>query len=90
MSILDILTEKYIPRTRSSNALPDLNLTNPNNYRAIRYADVLLMAAEANSRGGLNESKAQDYLNQVRRRAFGDELHDVNASGFITYKCHLS
>jgi hypothetical protein len=72
---------KYIPRTRSSNALPDLNLTNPNNYRAIRYADVLLMAAEANNRGGLNESKAQEYLNQVRRRAFGDELHDVTASG---------
>jgi len=50
-------------------------------YRAIRYADVLLMAAEANNRGGLNESKAQEYLNQVRRRAFGDELHDVTASG---------
>ena len=61
--------------------MADLNLTNPNNYRAIRYADVLLMAAEANNRGGLNESKAQDYLNQVRRRAFGDELHDVTASG---------
>jgi len=72
---------KYIPRTRSSDALADLNLTNPNNYRAIRYADVLLMAAEANNRGGLNESKAQEYLNQVRRRAFGDELHDVTASG---------
>ena len=72
---------KYIPRIRSDQALADLNLTNPNNYRAIRYADVLLMAAEANNRGGLNESKAQEYLNQVRRRAFGDELHDITASG---------
>ena len=61
--------------------MADLNLTNPNNYRAIRYADVLLMAAEANNRGGLNESKAQEYLNQVRRRAFGDELHDITATG---------
>jgi hypothetical protein len=32
---------KYIPRKRSANAAGDLNLTNPNNYRSIRYADVL-------------------------------------------------
>jgi hypothetical protein len=48
-----------------------LNLTNPNNYRAIRYADVLLMAAEAYNRGKLDDAKARGYLNQVRRRAFG-------------------
>ncbi len=29
---------------------PDAALTNPDNYRAIRYADVLLMAAEANNK----------------------------------------
>lgn len=72
---------KYIPRTRSSNAAGDLNLTNPNNYRAIRYADVLLMAAEAYNRGGIDENKAKQYLNEVRRRAFGDLNHDINASG---------
>lgn len=72
---------KYIPRTRSSDAQADLNLTNPNNYRAIRYADVLLMAAEALNRGGINDGRAQDYLNQVRRRGFGDMNHDVTASG---------
>jgi tetratricopeptide (TPR) repeat protein len=72
---------KYIPRKRSANAAGDLNLTNPNNYRSIRYADVLLMAAEAYSRGGLNESTARLYLNQVRRRAFGDLNHDISASG---------
>jgi hypothetical protein len=41
----------------------------PNNYRSIRYADVLLMAAEAFNRSGLSDVKARGYLNQVRRRA---------------------
>ncbi|TDP01408.1 RagB/SusD family nutrient uptake outer membrane protein [Flavobacterium sp. 245] len=72
---------KYLPRKRSSSAAGDLNLTNPNNYRAIRYADVLLMAAEAYSRAGNNDAKAKEYLNQVRRRAFGDNNHDITASG---------
>ena len=72
---------KYLPRKRSANAAGDLNLTNPNNYRAIRYADVLLMAAEAYSRGGIDDTKARLYLNQVRRRAFGDTNHDITASG---------
>ena len=72
---------KYLPRKRSDNAQNDLNLTNPNNYRAIRYADVLLMAAEAYNRGGISDSKAQEYLNEVRRRAFGDTNHDVTLTG---------
>jgi hypothetical protein len=72
---------KYIPRVRSANAAGDRNLTNPNNYRSIRYADVLLMAAEAFNRSGLDDSKARGYLNQVRRRAFGDTNHDISASG---------
>ncbi|MBN2175356.1 MAG: RagB/SusD family nutrient uptake outer membrane protein [Bacteroidales bacterium] len=72
---------KYLPRKRSEFAQPDLNLTNPNNYRAIRYSDVLLMAAEAYNRGGLDDSKAQDYLNTVRARAFGDQNHNVTLSG---------
>jgi tetratricopeptide (TPR) repeat protein len=72
---------KYLPRKRSSEAAGDLNLTNPNNYRAIRYADVLLMAAEAYNRGEIDDAKAREYLNQVRRRAFGDNNHDITASG---------
>ncbi|MCF8295098.1 MAG: RagB/SusD family nutrient uptake outer membrane protein [Bacteroidales bacterium] len=72
---------KYIPRKRSDEAQNDLNLTNPNNYRAIRYADVLLMAAEALNRGAISDSRAQTYLNQVRRRAFGDVYHDITYSG---------
>lgn len=72
---------KYLPRKRSDLAQPDLNLTNPNNYRAIRYSDVLLMAAEANNRGGISDAKAQEYLNMVRRRAFGDTNHDIVYTG---------
>ncbi|WP_417351076.1 RagB/SusD family nutrient uptake outer membrane protein [Flavobacterium alkalisoli] len=71
---------KYIPRKRSEQAAGDLNLTNPNNYRAIRYADVLLMAAEAYSRTG-NSVKALEYVNEVRRRAFGDQNHDLAGAG---------
>jgi hypothetical protein len=73
--------QKYLPRLRSSDAQSDLNLTNPNNYRAIRYADVLLMAAEALRRGELDDTKALGYLNQVRDRAFGDTNHRLSSAG---------
>ncbi len=72
---------KYIPRIRSADAKGDLHLTNPNNYRAIRYSDVLLMAAEAYNRGGLSDTKAQTYLNLVRARAFGDNNHAIIVTG---------
>jgi starch-binding outer membrane protein, SusD/RagB family len=74
---------KYLARQGDTN-IGDQNLTNPNNYRSIRYADVLLMAAEAFNRSG-NDTKATTYLNLVRRRAFGDLNHDINAtSGTLT------
>ena len=71
---------KYIARKGDLNT-GDANLTNPNNYRAIRYADVLLMAAEALNRGGISDTRALEYLNRVRRRAFGDMNHDISDSG---------
>lgn len=71
---------KYIPRQGDQN-IGDQNLTNPNNYRSIRFADVLLMAAEANNRGSIDEAKAQSYLNMVRTRAFGGDSNNVSASG---------
>ena len=77
---------KYIPRTRSSNAQGDRNLTNPNNYRAIRFADVLLMAAEAFNRSSSpNDTKAQAYLNRVRERAFGNSSNNITATGTTLY-----
>ena len=71
---------KYLPRKGDQN-IGDQNLTNPNNYRSIRFADVLLMAAEANNRGSIDDTKALDYLNQVRERAFGDSSHNSSATG---------
>ena len=70
---------KYIPRAGESGAQTELNYLT--NYRAIRYSDVLLMMAEALNRGGINDGLALEYLNQVRRRAFGDTNHDIIASG---------
>ncbi|GAL81148.1 putative outer membrane protein [Algibacter lectus] len=70
---------KYIARKGDLNT-GDQNLTNPNNYRAIRFADVLLMAAEAYNRGEISDSKAQGYLNRVRERAFGT-ANDVTSTG---------
>lgn len=40
----------------------------------MRYADVLLMAAE------LGSTSAQDYFNQVRQRAYGDTSHNINGT----------
>lgn len=58
---------KYLPRKNDNEGDP--NLTQPNNYRSIRYADVLLMAAEALVRGNIDEGRARIYVNQVRTRA---------------------
>lgn len=71
---------KYISRQGDLNT-GDANLTNPNNYRAIRFADVLLMAAEALNRGGISDMRAQGYLNRVRERAFGNADNNVIAAG---------
>ena len=68
---------KYIPRVGDTN-IGDQNLTNPGNYRAIRFADVLLMGAEAHNQGDGNDELARQYLNRVRERT---TLSDVNASG---------
>lgn len=67
---------KYLPRENDN--LGDANLTQPNNYRAIRFADVLLMAAEALNRGGIDDERAETYVNMVRERA---NLDPVTASG---------
>jgi hypothetical protein len=58
---------KYIKR-QGEIGLPDNDLTSPVNYRVIRYADILLMAAEAHFHLG-NSSVAQQLVNQVRVRA---------------------
>ncbi len=65
----DILDERYnqkawVPKHAG------LQDNGPGNIRILRYADVLLLAAEAYNEIG-NSSKALTYLNQVRKRARG-------------------
>ncbi|MEZ5031056.1 MAG: RagB/SusD family nutrient uptake outer membrane protein [Saprospiraceae bacterium] len=49
----------------------DPNLTKDANIYAIRYADVLLMLAEALYRGNGNAGAAMTYIDEVRERAAG-------------------
>lgn len=67
---------KYIKK-QGEIGLPDNDLTSPVNYRVIRYADVLLMAAEANYQIG-NASRAGQLVNQIRQRA-GIPFTSVNS-----------
>ncbi|MFZ9597539.1 MAG: RagB/SusD family nutrient uptake outer membrane protein, partial [Schleiferiaceae bacterium] len=69
---------KYAPRkdALSPDGEPALNWGT--NVRVIRYADVLLMAAEGLARSGGSEATARGYLNQVRQRA---GLQPIQASG---------
>lgn len=75
-----LYNQKYHPRKGETSGQVELNYLN--NFRTIRYAEVLLMAAEAHTRSTTpNFQKAQNYLNLVRRRAFGDNAHDISATG---------
>ena len=75
-----LYNQKYLPRKGDTSGQLELNYDN--NFRTIRYAEVLLMAAEANNRKtSPDDVKAKTYLNKVRQRAFSDNLHDVSATG---------
>jgi starch-binding outer membrane protein, SusD/RagB family len=67
---------KYIKRL-DERGLPDDDLTSPLNYRVIRFADVLLMAAEAFQKTG-NDERARTELNKVRSRV---GMPSINSSG---------
>jgi hypothetical protein len=75
-----LYNQKYLPRKGETSGQIELNYLN--NFRTIRYAEVLLMAAEAFNRStSPDDTKARLYLNKVRQRAFGDLLHDITSSG---------
>ncbi len=72
--------KKYLKRA-DELGLADNDLTSPVNHKVIRYADVLLMAAEAHNRKpSPNDALALQYLNQVRGRV-SVAMPPVNASG---------
>lgn len=84
-----LYNQKYHPRKGETSGQVELNYLN--NYRTIRYADVLLMAAEANCKSTApNFTRAQTYLNLVRRRAFADNLHDISATGDVLFQAVLN
>lgn len=71
---------KYLPRLAEYRK-PSDPLNFQNNYRSIRYADVLLMAAESQAqKASPDYDKARGYLNQVRERAFGNATQNIAAS----------
>ena len=89
-----LYSQKYQPHNgEDATSGGAFQLNYPNNYRTIRYSDVLLMAAEAlNKSATPNDAQAQNYLNQVRRRAFqvNDASHDVTSTGSALYTAILN
>ena len=80
---------EYYPRKFYSNKSEEASFGDPSpnggtNDRVIRYADVLLLAAEGAYYAG-DEAKARAYVNEVRARArrnAGDDvLPDINKNG---------
>lgn len=69
---------KYAPRREALSPDGEPALNWGTNVRVIRYADVLLMAAEALVRSGGNEATARSYVNQVRQRV---GLQPIQSSG---------
>jgi hypothetical protein len=65
---------KYIDESFTVN-IQDAN----NNWPLRRYADVLLMFAEAENEVNGPTADALEAVNQVRRRAFGDDIHTASA-----------
>ena len=69
---------KYNPKDgyTSETGIPELNYDI--NHRAMRYAEVLLIAAEATARGNKYPiALAQDYLDEIRKRAFKDNFVQI-------------
>lgn len=67
------IRRKYGTYTTETGSAGDSPLNMGTNWRLIRYADVLLMAAEANFRDS-EPGLALDYVNEVRRRSNVAEL----------------
>lgn len=62
--------KKFYPRTDDTPSV-NTEFNWPYNRPVFRYADVLLMAAE------LGASDAQNYFDQVRQRAYGDDFEQI-------------
>ena len=63
-------------RLVGSESIPGVNQCFESNVKVMRYAEVLLLAAEAHIQGG-NADKAKTYINEIRTRAKLPELGSV-------------
>lgn len=75
----DTTYQRHVKKYESN---PFSNFDADNNFIVFRYADVLLMAAEASGTG----TQAYNYINQVRKRA---GLGDVSSSTAGSFEDHL-
>lgn len=69
---LEIINERFNQKAWVP-AHPGLQDNGPGNIRILRYADILLLAAEALNENG-KSSEALVYINQVRKRARGNSM----------------
>jgi hypothetical protein len=72
--------KKYAARFDYRKPVGDQDLNYCNNLRIFRYAETLLNYAELVIMDGVAEQQgvsAKECFNQVRRRAFGDNDHDI-------------
>ncbi len=73
---------KWTNLTDDGESASDCGASGANtDFGVLRLADVYLMIAEAQVRGGsgISASEALDYVNQVRERAFGGTAGDITA-----------
>ncbi|WP_316813110.1 RagB/SusD family nutrient uptake outer membrane protein [Pedobacter heparinus] len=75
--------EAYVLDNKNQN-------TTPINYPLLRYADVLLMFAEAENHINGPTTLAYDAINQVRRRAYGFSPTTVGASVSVVNTINLA
>ena len=75
----DTTYQRHVKKYESN---PFSNFDADNNFIVFRYADVLLMAAEASGAG----TQAYNYINQVRKRA---GLGDISSSTAGSFEDHL-
>lgn len=74
--VLDGLTTKFIDPDAAS---ADGNCDNP----MYRYADVLMMYAEALSQGGSPNAEAMECVNMIHRRAYGHDPMVASADDYV-------
>lgn len=72
--------DRTVRKYATNDKLSQSGVSSINNYRILRYADVLLLKAEAVLQSGGSTAEAIGYINQVRVRARGSAAEPANFS----------